>query len=249
MATVYALYNPLAANGLGKENSESVKQFYPEDEVIFRNLCEISDFSAFFSSISEDAPVVLCGGDGTINRFVNATIDISYPNPIYFYGAGTGNDFLRDVGVEKGGAPIRIDQYIKDLPIVCVNGKEYRFLNNVGFGIDGYCCEEGDRQRAKGKTKINYTMIAIMGLLFHYRPTDATVIVDGKEYRFEKAWLCPTMHGRYYGGGMNAAPKQDRLDPEGKLSVMLMHGYGKLKTLITFPSIFKGKSDRSHVVL
>ena len=49
------------------------------------------------------------------------------------------------------------------------------------------------------------------------------------------------MKGRYYGGGMNATPAQDRRDPEGKLSVMLFYGQGRLRTLMAFPSIFKGE--------
>ena len=69
----------------------------------------------------------------------------------------------------------------------------------------------------------------------------ATVIVDGKEYTYKKAWLAPAMKGRYYGGGMNATPDQDRMDPSGKLSVMLFYGKGRLSTLMAFPSIFKGE--------
>ena len=49
------------------------------------------------------------------------------------------------------------------------------------------------------------------------------------------------MNGRYYGGGMNMAPTQDRLNEERKLSLVVMHGSGKLKTLMVFPSIFKGQ--------
>lgn len=48
------------------------------------------------------------------------------------------------------------------------------------------------------------------------------------------------MNGRFYGGGMMTAPQQDRNNPEEKLSVVVMHGSGKLKTLMVFPSIFKG---------
>ena len=40
---------------------------------------------------------------------------------------------------------------------------------------------------------------------------------------------------------MCIAPEQDRLNAERKLSVVVMHGSGKLKTLIVFPSIFKGE--------
>ena len=46
------------------------------------------------------------------------------------------------------------------------------------------------------------------------------------------------MHGRFYGGGMLPAPQQDR--NSGKVSVMLFHGAGRLRTLCAFPGIFKG---------
>ena len=49
------------------------------------------------------------------------------------------------------------------------------------------------------------------------------------------------MNGRYYGGGMMPVPDQDRLNNGGNISSMVMHGTGKLRTLMIFPSIFTGK--------
>ena len=122
---------------------------------------------------------------------------------------------------------------------VTVNGKTYRFLNGIGYGIDGYCCEVGDKLRETTEGNINYTAIAIKGLLFHYKPTDATVTVDGVKHKFKRVWLAPTMNGKFYGGGMMPTPNQDRT--VGKLSVMVYHNLGKLKALMVFPSIFKCK--------
>ena len=135
---------------------------------------------------------------------------------------------------------MQLNKYLADLPTVTVNSKSYRFLNGVGYGIDGYCCEIGDKMRAEGKTNINYAGIAIRGLLFHYRPTHAIVTVDGKRYDFNHVWLAPAMNGRFYGGGMMVTPEQKRLG-DGSLSVCIMYGSGKLKTLAVFPSIFKGE--------
>ena len=90
---------------------------------------------------------------------------------------------------------------IQSLPTVTVNGKKHKFLNGVGFGIDGYCCEVGHQLKSQKKHP-NYTAIAIKGLLFHFKPVRATVVVDGQQYDFKKVWIAPTMFGRYYGGGM-----------------------------------------------
>lgn len=226
-----ALYNPLASNGRGRENAAKLAEVLDE-QISFKDIRETK-----ISDIPAEDKIVICGGDGTISWLVN-----TFGEPerdIYYYASGSGNDFTRDIG-ENG--VILLNPYLKNLPTVEVKGKSYKVLNGVGYGIDGYCCEVGDEMRAKNPGKeINYTSIAIKGLLFHFKPANATVTVDGKEHKFKKVWLAPAMNGRYYGGGMCIAPEQDRLNAERKLSVVVMHGSGKLKTLVVFPSIFKGE--------
>lgn len=241
MTTYRILYNPLANNGKGLETSEALRTMFAEDDLHFEDMTAISDYAAYFSGLSSGDIVILCGGDGTLNRFINDTDGLELHHEILYYAAGSGNDFCHDVQSEQTGKPFSLTAYIKDLPTVMVKGKTYRFLNGIGYGIDGYCCEVGDAIRAQNpQQKINYAGIAIKGLLFHYKPTNATIKVDGKEYHYSKVWLAPTMNGRYYGGGMMIAPAQDRLG-DGSLSVVVLHGSGKLKTLVVFPSIFKGE--------
>ena len=236
----YVLFNPHAGNGLDIEKVNHLSVLYDCD-VIYKDITEISNYTEFFSRTTSDDIVVLCGGDGTINRFVNDTDGVDIPCDVLYCALGTGNDFLRDIGKALGDAPFSIKKYITDLPMVEVKGKKYRFINNVGFGIDGYCCQIGDELKKNSTKPVNYTAIAIKGLLFHYKPTGATVVVDGVKYHYKKVWIAPTMKGRFYGGGMIPTPKQDRNDPEKKLSVMIFHGKGKIKTLMVFPSIFKGE--------
>ena len=52
------------------------------------------------------------------------------------------------------------------------------------------------------------------------------------------------MFGRRYGGGMIPTPEQIRGGEE--LSLMMFHGSGKLKTLMIFPSIFKGEHVKNE---
>ncbi len=236
----YILYNPIAGKGNAESEIEALSVFCG-GEPIRIDMTKIESYAEFFAPLAANDAVILCGGDGTLNRFINDTEGLSIACELYYHAIGSGNDFLRDIERTVNDGPFSIKEYIRDLPTVEVKGKTYRFLNNVGFGIDGYCCEVGDRERGKSDKPVNYTAIAIKGLLFHYRPCDATVTVDGKEYRYKKAWLAPTMKGRYYGGGMMATPAQDRNDPEKKLSVLVFYGGGRLRTLMAFPSIFKGE--------
>lgn len=126
------------------------------------------------------------------------------------------------------------------LPIVYVNGITKKFINGIGFGIDGYCCEVGDALKEKSNKPINYTSIAIKGLLFHFKPVTAKVTVDGVTEEFTKVWLAPTMKGRFYGGGMMVAPNQDR-NKIGVVTTVVYHTPSKIKALMAFPSIFKGE--------
>ncbi len=237
--TYHVLFNPLAGNGAGAEAAKKLKM--ENAELKFHDVTKLDGYAAFLRSIAPDDGVILTGGDGTINRFVNETDGMDVPNDILYYAVGTGNDFLNDLGKKVGEPPFSIKKYLRDLPTVTVKGRTCRFLNGIGYGIDGYCCEAGDKQRAKSDKPVNYTSIAIKGLLFHFKPANAIVTVDGKEYKFRKVWLAPTMNGRFYGGGMMIAPRQDRLNAERTVTVSVMYGSGKLKTLIVFPSIFKGE--------
>jgi len=235
MAKGYVIYNPLAGNGTAKEDAKLL-QVVLDEELEYYDMTRITNYGAFLSGLEEDDYLMIVGGDGTLNRFVNDTAGIEIPQKILYFPSGNGNDFARDVGAN--GNPVVITQYLKNLPSVVVNGKSYRFINGVGFGIDGYCCQVGDELRKIPEKKVNYTGIAIKGLLFHFQARNAKVTVDGKEYAYKKVWIAPTMYGKYYGGGMIPAPEQDR--NSGKLSLMLFHGAGRLRTLCVFPSIFKG---------
>ena len=236
----FILYNPLAGNGTAKEAAERLTAA-SSAEAVLSTVTKITDYAAFFAGMTPEDTLTICGGDGTLNHFVNDTAGLDIPCEVFYLAVGSGNDFLRDLDKTPDGTPVCITKYIKNLPVTEVKGKTYRFLNNVGYGIDGYCWEVGDELKAKSVKAINYTSIAIKGLLFHYKSKNAVITVDGKEYRFGKVWLAPTMKGRFYGGGMMATPEQDRLAEGGKLSVLVFHGSGRLHTLMVFPSIFKGE--------
>lgn len=236
----YVLFNPLSANGKSKEKVNALASKLSDAELEYVDVTQHADVRSFMAELPADATVILCGGDGTVNRFVNDTRGLEITQKLLYYPCGSGNDFAREV--QKAGEDfIELNQYIKNLPVATVNGKEYLFINGIGYGIDGYCCEVGDKIRAEKPNKnIDYTGIAIKGLLFHYKATNATVTVDGVTHEFKKVWIAPTMKGWYYGGGINPAPAQDRNDPDGKVSFMVFHGTGRLKTLMIFPSLFKG---------
>lgn len=232
------LYNPYAGNKTAEKESRTLIDTLSDKTVEYVNMTEITDYKTFFDTLSSDVSIVIAGGDGTLNRFVNEAGELP-ENDILYFPAGSGNDFMHDLEKKKGCQPFSIKKHLQKLPQVSINGKTYKFINGVGYGIDGYCCEEGDNIREKTKKAVNYTMVAIKGLLFKYKPTSAKINVDGKEYGFKNVWMIPTMNGRFYGGGMMATPMQDR--NSDTLSVLVACSKSKVRLLTILPLIFSGK--------
>jgi len=240
----YLFYNPSARNGKAAEDLQLIKKTLDGQDVEIYAVTDIDDYVSVIDRIQPEDIVYIVGGDGTLNRFINDSTNLRILGDIFFYPAGTGNDFKHDVDPDNSLYRIRLNDYIRDLPTVTVSGVTYRFINGIGFGIDGYCCEEGDRQRAVGRQDINYSAIAVKGCLFGFKPYGADITVDGETRHYDKVWLAPTMFGRYYGGGMKVAPEQDRNNPQHTVTSVVIHGTGRLKTLIRFAKIFSGEHTK-----
>lgn len=239
---VHILYNPKSNCAVDISTPlKKAQEHFKNCEVKTVNILEIEDMKAYFDTLAPNDEVVLLGGDGTINVFCNKLRGYEIKNKIYMFKAGTGNDFIRDVAESdfENTELLQINEYIENLPVVTVNGKEYLFINNVGYGIDGRVCTAAEEEKEKGKESINYTTLAIKLLLTQYKSNGATVTVDGKKHHYKRVWMTPVMNGRYYGGGMMPCPAQDRKGDT--LSCCVIHSTNALQTLLIFPSIFKGE--------
>ena len=212
-----------------------------DNEYTYFDLTAIENLNDFVANTAPVTDIILTGGDGSLNSFVNS---VETDKNIYFFASGNGNDFARDIGFKKHTKPIIINDYIKNLPTANIKGKTYKFLNCIGSGMDGYCCGEVERVRNQLNKKGNYLFAAIKALLYAYKPCTATVIADGKEYVFKNTWLVPTMNGRFFGGGFMAAPKQDRKNPDGTISLVAMHSRNFFKIVIALLLLMKGKHTK-----
>lgn len=240
---IYVFWNKLANNGKAAEAKAELENVFSGEELNFIDVREIKNAADSCKELKAEDKIIISGGDGTLSRFVNDIFELHLQNEIFFYTCGTGNDFVNDVRdkCEIKNNLIPMNEFLKSLPVVTVNNEKHYFINGIGYGIDGYCCEEGDKLRAKSDKPINYAAIAIKGMLGKFKPCGGSVTVDGVTTRYKKIWLAPTMNGRYIGGGMKITPDQDRLNTEHLVTNLVFHDSGMLKTLMVFPSIFKGE--------
>lgn len=242
MGTYYILYNKYSQSNSGAKQAKLLDNILKDKNLVYMDMEDIEDYSLLFSKLEKDDKIIISGGDGTLNHFINNCDYTCVADRLLYFPCGSGNDFARDIGQKINCEPFPIAQHLTNLPVCMVNGKKLKFFNNMAFGVDGYCCLEGDKQREKTGKKANYSLIALKGILFEYKNTDATVTVDGVTHHFKDVLLAPAMKGRYFGGGVKIAPEQNRNSEE--LTLIVVHGIHKLKALLLFATIYSGKHTK-----
>lgn len=236
----YILYNPISDNGSGAKVRNEIDAYIRTGKLIFMDVTGIKDINAFIDTIDISDNIIIAGGDGTLNHFINDCDHLL--RDIYYYPCGNGNDFARDIKKRKG--LIRINKYAKSLPTCTFNGETLKFFNGVSCGIDGYSCTECERIRRSTDKNVNYGVIAIKGIMKGYNPVNATITVDGEKREYTKVWACATMKGKYYGGGFMLAPEQNRLDEDNSLSLVVAHDASKFVITLALASVLIGKHTK-----
>lgn len=238
----YILFNEKCGESRNDPLFQTKVQKKIEDKIGKCDFVSLIDFDCtfFFKHLFPSDSVVVVGGDGTLNWFINSVDIDKFPCGLYLCPGGSGNDFYRDItGKEYNHFDlVKINKYITDLPKAEIDGKIYRFINGIGFGIDGQTCAKAEDLKRKGKTKINYSKITLRLILGKFFKLKANVVIDGEEKSFKNVYLVSSMKGRYYGGGVMIAPKQNRLT--NNITVIVASDKGRFSALYNFMKVFKG---------
>ncbi len=225
------LYNPLSKNSKSNVQTNKLVRQYKKNRIPFRlkSILKIADIKQYLANNKDIDKVILLGGDGTINHFVNDVIENDLTQDIILKPNGSGNDFLRSL-VHMDEKPQYIIESVYD------TGFKTYFINGTGMGVDGYVVYLLSKEKNKGL--LGYFKSTIKGLLT-YIPEPLTVTIDGESHYFEKAYLITMNNGRYFGGGMKVAPKGNINDEY--LDVVVAHSANKLQLIFIFLTIYIGK--------
>ena len=228
------LYNPLSKNSKSNVQTHKLVRYYKKHRIPFRlkSILKINDIMKYLDQKKEIDKVILLGGDGTINHFINDTVNYDFTQEVFLKPNGSGNDYMRSLQNYD-----KLPQYIMETNYD--TGYKTHFINSVGMGVDGYVGYLIDQNTNKGVVAyLKNTIKAIR----QYIPEPLTLTLDGKEKSFEKAYLVVIGNGIYFGRGMKVNPKGNI--NEESLDVLVAHSCGKLKLIRIFLAIYKGNHTK-----
>ena len=90
MKKYYVLFNPYSGNGKGEEYARKLNSIL-NDELIYFSMPKITDFKKFLS-MTKGEDIIICGGDGTLNYFINHIALLQ--NLFYICGAELITEYL-----------------------------------------------------------------------------------------------------------------------------------------------------------
>lgn len=228
---VIILHNPLSKNRKSKRATKKLVDHFKAQHIPFRlkSVLKIEDLNKYFKQRDDIKKVILVGGDGTINGFVNRIYDhLPLPFPIHLHKGGSGNDFLRTLTKERP----------KEVPVMQLihNGQTQYFMNGTGMGMDALIGMKVDQSPNKSQSRYFFATIQTF---ISYKPSTLTVKLDGETKTFNNAYFITANNGQYFGGGMQISPEATLTDDS--LDVILVHSVKKLKLFFIFTTIYKGK--------
>ncbi len=239
---VYAIVNPVAGGGYAGEIYRSVLKEFEGFDFDFHLTSGPGNATELAKSAVEQgySHLVCVGGDGTLNEIVQA---IAHTDIVLVpVSAGTGSDFvkttsLRDipsiVGAMRNGSSSPVD-----LGKITREGETRYFLNilEVGFGAQVM-------QRVNSRKKVHdgrsFTS-AVLASVPSYHPYEVKISHEEGSQSLKIAEMI-VANGKYFGGGMLAAP--DAVIDDGLFDVHIVNGAGKIQLLMKLRKL----RDGSHV--
>ncbi|MBT2662208.1 diacylglycerol kinase family protein [Bacillus sp. ISL-45] len=266
MEKIYFIVNPNAKNGSCREIWRNIEIELEDLDIPY--LAFFTEYPGHAQELAESlarktdgtpAVIAAVGGDGTLHEVVNGAA--SYSNiTVGFIPGGSGNDFSRGFEIPKKSVHafnLIVDKsngHTLEIDIGKIQHNELQetyFMNNMGVGFDAAVAKDSNDSRMKGLLnrfslgRLVYVYILVKKLLT-FRTIPVEVTVDGKVYKYSKAWFVTVSNQPYYGGGMKIAPAA--LPDDGILDVTVVHQISRLKLLMVFISVFWGKHTKFREV-
>lgn len=224
------VYNPLAGVGKAVGLAEKAARYFEAEKVEFTLYTE--QWPDQFPGYSD---IMIVGGDGTLNYFINHYPDIK--TPLFILNGGTGNDFHRMLYGKKS---------FKQLMQIILTGNiqsndlgkcnERYFINGIGIGFEG-AVTKALLGKKKWLGKMSF-LVTILKTIISYQCQSYEIRYDQQTIPGQKLMIS-ICNGRWVGGGYFIAPPAKADD--GMFEIVLAEPLSSLQMLRWLPVIEKGK--------
>ncbi|QNU67047.1 diacylglycerol kinase family lipid kinase [Ruminiclostridium herbifermentans] len=239
------IINPKAGKGKALEMIPIIREYFKDKAEKF--IIQITDHPGHATEIArkysaiEDCRIYSVGGDGTINEVVNGIAGTQ--SALGVIPAGSGNDFIRSLTSAYD---------IKDILVRTIKGEEKSidlgkvndnyFINISSIGFDADVVFNADKfKKVPGITGSMAYVISIIYTVIKKKFCKVKINIDDRRME-NKILLAAIANGRFYGGGMLAAPEA-KID-DGLFDICLVSEASRFKILRLFPMYIKGQHGK-----
>ncbi len=237
------IINPIAGNGLAKRIGAKIMEALKNREI---------DCEAHFTTAPGHATVLAqecarrgsqtvlaVGGDGTAYEVASGLCHTR--TSLGLIPAGTGNDFVKTIGVPKD--PMQALEHIlthAPRPVDMGKMNDQLFLNVCGTGFDVSVLEYTLKAKKLVRGMLPY-LYGVIRTIFSFKPVQMRIVIDQKT-TLEGTYLqCSVANGRYFGGGIAISPTSQVDD--GLLDVVVLRSIPNWKMFFYLPGLVMGKAD------
>ncbi|MCL2189897.1 MAG: hypothetical protein FWC16_12950 [Defluviitaleaceae bacterium] len=196
------------------------------------------------------AGIIGLGGDGTLQEIADgmwAAFNGRIPIPLGIFPAGSGNDFVMSLYETKTAAlarykkqhlPAAARAFVKSIAarhtrtvdLITANNAAYMNIGNLG--LDAHIVQNA--LALKERYGRYAYLAAVYKSIAGHKNIPLSIEVNG-EIINDTFTLVAICNGQYYGGGLHISPTASITD--GKITICLVRGMSRPKTMLIFPSL------------
>ena len=235
------IINPVAGNGHAKRVGEKVMEVLTKRAIACKAYFTKSPGHATElakESVQRGTDTVLAvGGDGTAYEVASGLIHSK--TALGLIPAGTGNDFIKSIGVPKSPQKA-LDHILAHPPKLVDMGRinDKLFLNVCGTGFDVSVLEYSMKAKKLVRGMLPY-LYGVIRTIFSFKPVRMRITID-EETTLDGSFLqCSVANGRYIGGGIAISPTSQVND--GLLDVVVLKAVPNWKMFFYLPGLLLGR--------
>ena len=248
VSSVLAIINPVAGRGRAALRWRERRPFAmaAADTVVDYRTAGPGDAerrAAEWTRTPGGGPIIVIGGDGTVHEIVNGLHSAGRMVPIAVLPAGTGNDFVRNVGATSDPRVLLsgLDRPGRRCDLGCLDfaGRTVVFVNSVSTGVSAVANRYAQRLKRMLPGWLRYAVAGGWALLAAPRRSVMLTSADGEEIR--GPLNLTIANGASFGGGMRIAP--EAVPDDGLLDRIVIEPISAVRAIIALSRLYRG----SHV--